>query len=409
MHSIFMETLKFKDKIILSVSELSNILNSLISEAFQEVYVEGEISNLKTYSSGHMYFLLKDEKAQIRGIIFRDVAVKFKFKLENGLKVICYGRIEYYSPRGEINFIVYEVTPKGIGELQLAFEQLKKKLEQEGLFDPKRKKAIPLLPQRIGVVTSPDGAAIRDILTVIKRRFANVEIILYPVKVQGDTAKDEIAEGIKFLNEKFPYLDVLLIGRGGGSIEDLWAFNEEVVARAIAASKIPTISCVGHEIDYTIADYVADLRAPTPSAAAEIVVKSKEDLIHRVESLKIRLLQHIRQTFRFYYHRFIQLSKSRVLSNPRVIYEDKIQKILDFENKLLTFLKHYIELKFNKLSLMKEKLNLLSPNNILSRGYAIVWYKNKALKDTKLLKKDSEVKIQLYKGKFTSVIKEILD
>jgi len=407
MKTLGMNNLK-KEKIILTVSQLSDILKGLVEEAFYEVWVEGEISNLKTYSSGHVYFLLKDEKAQIKGIIFRETTKKFKFKLENGLKVICYGRIEYYSPRGEVNLIVYDITPKGIGELQLAFEQLKKKLEQEGLFDPKRKRPIPLLPQRIGVVTSPYGAAIRDILTVIRRRFANVEVILYPVKVQGEGAKEEIAEGIRFLNEHFPYLDVLLIGRGGGSIEDLWAFNEEIVARAIFASKIPTISCVGHEIDYTIADFVADLRAPTPSAAAEIVVKSKEELIHRIESLRIRLLQHVKQTFRLYYHRFQKLTTSRVLNNPQIFYEDKIQKVLDFESKILVSVKHYIEINWHILNLLKQKLYLLSPENILSRGYAIIWHNNKILKDTKKVKKDNELKVRVYKGEFTAKVKDII-
>lgn len=397
-----------KDKIILTVSQLNNLLKTLVEEAFQEIYVEGEISNLKPYSSGHLYFSLKDEKAQIKCVLFRDVSKKLKFKLENGLKVVCYGRIDYYAVRGEIDLVVYDVSPKGLGELQLAFEQLKKKLEKEGLFDEKRKRKIPLLPQRIGVVTSPDGAAIRDILTVIRRRFANVEIVLYPVKVQGETAKDEIVEGIRFLNENFPYLDVLLVGRGGGSIEDLWAFNEEVVARAIAASKIPVISCVGHEIDYTIADFVADLRAPTPSAAAELVVKSKEDLIHKIENLKIRLVQHIKQLIKFYSTKLKNLQESRVLRSPQIFYEDKIKEILELENDILLYTKHYLEKLYSRLNLYKEKLLLLSPQNILARGYAIVWHKNHILKDTSSLNEKDEVEIQLYKGRFISTVKTII-
>lgn len=397
-----------ENKIIFTVTQLSNVLKTLLEEAFQEVWVEGEISNLKLYSSGHIYFVLKDEESQIKGIIFRDTIKKLKFSLENGLKVVCYGRIEYYSPRGEINLISYDVLPKGIGALQLAFKQLKKKLEQEGLFDTKRKKPIPLLPQRIGVVTSPDGAAIRDILTVIRRRFANVEIILYPVKVQGEGAKEEIAEGIRFLNEKFPDLDVLLIGRGGGSVEDLWAFNEEIVARAIANSKIPTISCVGHEIDYTIADYVADLRAPTPSAAAEIVVKNKEDLLHKIENLKIRLLQNIKQVFKIYYHKLERLANSRVLLEPRIFYEDKIRKILDLENKIFVFIKHYLEVKTHKVNLLKEKLNLLSPQNVLSRGYAVVWCRDHIINDISKLRTNDEVKVQLYNGVFFSTVNKIV-
>jgi exodeoxyribonuclease VII large subunit len=399
--------MKLENKLVFTVSQLNNILNDLIESAFQTVYVEGEISNLKPYSSGHVYFILKDEKAQIRGIIFRDTVNKLKFELKDGLKIICYGRIDYYTVRGEINLVVYEIIPKGIGELQLAFEQLKKKLEQEGLFDVKRKKKIPMLPQKIGLVTSPDGAAIRDILTVIRRRFTNVEILLYPVKVQGETAKDEIAEGIKFLNENFPYLDVLLVGRGGGSIEDLWAFNEEVVARAIAASKIPVISCVGHEIDYTIADYVADLRAPTPSAAAELVVKSKEELKHKIENYAVRLVQNVRQLLNFYQNKAQQIATRRIFVSPQVFYEDKIEELLDIEKKLSIFVKHFLEVNLHKINLYREKLNLLSPNNVLSRGYAIVWYKNKVVKDVNILKLKDAVKVQLYKGEFVSEVKNI--
>jgi len=394
-------------KLVLTVSQLSNVLKDLVESAFEKVYVEGEISNLKFYSSGHLYFILKDEKAQIKAIIFREVVNKIRFELQDGLKIICYGRVDYYAARGEINLIVYEVIPKGIGELQLAFEQLKRKLEQEGLFDTKRKKKIPMLPQRIGVVTSPDGAAIRDILTVIKRRFANVEILLYPVKVQGETAKYEIAEGIKFLNEKFPHLDVLLVGRGGGSIEDLWAFNEEVVARAIAASKIPIISCVGHEIDYTIADYVADLRAPTPSAAAELVVKSKEELKHKIENYAIRLVQNVKQLINFYQNKLRQITTRRIFVSPQVFYEDKIKDLLNIEKKLYIFVKHFLEVNKQKINLYQEKLNLLSPQNVLSRGYAIVWYKNSVLKNVDLLKLNDEVKVQLYKGEFLAEVKKI--
>jgi exodeoxyribonuclease VII large subunit len=399
--------MKLENKLVLTVSQLNNILKNLVESAFQTVYVEGEISNLRTYSSGHVYFILKDEKAQIKGIIFRETINKLKFELKDGLKIICYGRIDYYIVRGEVNLVVYEIIPKGIGELQLAFEQLKKKLEQEGLFDIKRKKKIPMLPQKIGVVTSPDGAAIRDILTVIRRRFANVEILLYPVKVQGETAKDEIAEGIRFLNENFPYLDVLLVGRGGGSIEDLWAFNEEVVARAIAASKIPVISCVGHEIDYTIADYVADLRAPTPSAAAELVVKSKEELKHKIENYAIRLVQNVKQVINFYKNRIQQIATRRIFVSPQVFYEDKIKELLDIEKKMYIFVKHFFEVNTQKISLYKEKLNLLSPLNVLSRGYAIVWYKNNIVKDVNMLKLNDEVKVQLYKGEFVSEVKKI--
>ena len=246
----------------------------ILEEQFADIWLEGEISNYKgVASSGHCYFCLKDAGAQVDAVAFRGVMASLRFKLEEGLKVLMRCRVSLYLQRGRFQIIASAIEPQGAGALQLAFEQLKKKLESEGLFDPSRKKPIPSLPQKIGIVTSPTGAAIRDMLTVINRRFANVEILIYPVKVQGEGAKDEIAEAVQYLNQHHADLDVLLVGRGGGSIEDLWAFNEEIVARAIAASQIPVISCVGHEVDFTIADFVADLRAPTPSAAAELVVK----------------------------------------------------------------------------------------------------------------------------------------
>ncbi len=396
-----------KEKTVLTVTQLNTILKTLIEEAFREIYVEGEISNLKQYVSGHMFFSLKDATSQIQCIMFRENVARLKFQLSNGLKCICYGRIDLYIPRGEHRFIVYEITPQGLGALQLAFEQLKKKLEKEGLFAQERKKKIPLLPQRIGIVTSPSGAAIRDILTVIRRRFANVEILLYPVKVQGEGAAEEISEGIKFLNEHFPYLDVILVGRGGGSIEDLWAFNEEIVARAIANSKIPIISCVGHEIDYTIADFVADLRAPTPSAAAELVVKNKEELVQKLNRYKKFLYQYLKQKVDLYIYRFNKLSSSKIFVQPKIYFEEKLQQIVEIEKKLILHLKHFIEIKFHKLNLLKEKLLLLSPENILSRGYAMVWYNNKILKDTKILSLGDEVLVKLCKGEFVSIVKEI--
>ncbi len=395
------------EKNILTVTQLNTILKNLLEETFSEIYVEGEISNYKTYSSGHTYFSLKDETSQIACIIFRDVIKKFKFDLNNGIKVTCYGRIDLYLPRGEHRFIIYDVIPKGVGALQLAFEQLKKKLESEGLFDIKRKKKIPFLVQKIGIVTSPSGAAIRDILSVIKRRFANVEILVYPVKVQGESAAEDIAKGIKFFNKNFSNLDVLLIGRGGGSIEDLWAFNEEVVARAIAESKIPTISCVGHEIDYTIADYVSDLRAPTPSAAAELVVHNKSDLKNKMDNYKIRLVQSIKQKFNSQYYRLKSLISYRIINKPFLLFEDKYQKIVDLENRLNIFIKHFVENKVQIINLLKQKLNLLSPNNVLSRGYSIVRFKGNIVKDTKTIKLNDEIDIQFYIGKIKAQVKSV--
>jgi len=395
------------EKNVLTVTQLNIILKNLLEESFREIYVEGEVSNFKEYSSGHIYFSLKDDTSQIQCIIFRDVNKNFKFKISNGLKLICYGRIDLYLPRGEHRFIIYDVIPKGIGALQLAFEQLKKKLELEGLFEQNRKKKIPFLPQKIGIITSPNGAAIRDILSVIRRRFANVEILLYPVKVQGEGASEDIAEGINFLNTNFPQLEVILLGRGGGSIEDLWAFNEEIVARAIVSSKIPIISCVGHEIDYTIADYVADLRAPTPSAAAELVVKNKEEIIDKINNYKIRLVQSIKQKFNQYYYRLKTISNFKFFTKPKILFEDKEQHIVDIENRMHIFIKHFLDKRFQDINLLSQKLKLLSPQNVLARGYSIVWLGDKILKDKKSIKLDDEIKVQLYNGKIIAQVKGI--
>jgi exodeoxyribonuclease VII large subunit len=273
---------------ILTVSQLTAEIKDILESSFDEVWVEGEISNLRRPPSGHLYFTLKDEKSQIRGVLFKMQSRYLRFELEDGQYVICWGRVGIYERRGEYQLILDYVEPKGIGSLQLAFEQLKGRLGEEGLFDEERKRPLPMLPQRIGIVTSPTGAVIRDMLHILRRRFENIEIVLYPVKVQGAGAADEIAQGIEYLGEQGG-VDVIIVGRGGGSLEDLWAFNEEVVARAIFASPVPIISAVGHETDFTIADFVADVRAPTPSAAAEIAVREKGDLLRMLNDRVTRM------------------------------------------------------------------------------------------------------------------------
>src|SRR5579862_6676929 len=263
------------------VSELTESISELLERAFPDVWVEGEVSNCHAAQSGHIYFTLKDARSQIRCVCFRDQARMLKFRPEDGLHVTVRGSLGVYEPRGEYQIYVTVIEPVGAGALQIAFEQLKKKLQDEGLFDAARKRPLPVLPRCIGVVTSPTGAAIRDILRVLKRRFANVHVQIYPVKVQGEGAAAEVAAGLRHFN-RAKFADVVIVARGGGSLEDLWAFNEEVVARAIADSKIPVISGVGHETDFTIADFVADLRAPTPTAAAELVSPHRDDLLGQV-------------------------------------------------------------------------------------------------------------------------------
>jgi exodeoxyribonuclease VII large subunit len=278
---------------ILSVAQLTAQLRTLLEERFFEVWVEGELSNCKVWNTGHMYFTLKDRHAQIRGVMFRTALARLRFKPQDGLRVVARGRVSVYDPKGEYQLVCEHFEPEGLGARQLAFEQLKERLAKEGLFDPRRKRTLPALPRKIGVVTSLDGAAVRDIIQVLRRRYANAHIVIRPARVQGDGAAMDIARGLLQIG-KVKGVDVVIVGRGGGSIEDLWAFNEEVVARAIAGCPVPTISAVGHETDVTIADFVADLRAPTPSAAAEMVVTRKDDFCSHIDRMAHRVTTAMR-------------------------------------------------------------------------------------------------------------------
>lgn len=356
---------------IYSVSELSQGIKYLLETSFRELWVEGEISGLKVSSLGHTYFDLKDATSNISGVMFRGFATGLKFDLENGLLVRVRGNITTYDKQSKYQLMAKEIQPAGQGPLQLAFEQLKKKLQAEGLFDAARKRPIPALPQKIAVVTSPTGAAIRDILSILKRRYANLHIIIAPVKVQGAGAKEEIAQAIKDLNG-IPDIDVMLVGRGGGSMEDLWAFNEEIVARAIAGSKIPVISCVGHETDFTIADFVSDLRAPTPSAAAELVVKSKVELAANIAGLERRLLQSLRIYYENLQGKFRRLISSRPMVNPLALLERPIRRLDGAVEGLVDGSADRIRCCEEKLNLAREKLRALSPLFPLRKGYAIV-------------------------------------
>ncbi len=273
---------------VLTVSELTEQLRRTVEERFPAVWVEGEVSNFKLHGSGHAYFTLKDDGAQLRAVLFRTRTRRLRFEPRDGQHVLAFGSLEVYAQRGEYQLVVELLEPRGLGALQLAFEQLKARLAAEGLFDPGRKRALPRFPRKIGIVTSLDGAALRDMLRVIGRRFTGLHIVVAPARVQGEGAAEEIARGLADLNQ-LGDVDVIIVGRGGGSLEDLWAFNEEAVARAIAASKAPVISAVGHEVDFTIADFVADLRAPTPSAAAELVVREKQGVVDGLRGLRERL------------------------------------------------------------------------------------------------------------------------
>ena len=278
---------------ILTVGELTGRIRGLLEHQFFEVWVEGELSNCKVWNTGHLYFTLKDAAAQVKGVMFRSSLARLRFKPQDGLRVVARGRITVYDPKGEYQLLCEHFEPEGLGARQLAFDQLKERLAAQGLFDPRRKRALPSLPRKIGVVTSLEGAAVRDIIKVLRRRYANAHIVIRPTRVQGEGAALDIARGLSAI-ARVPGVDVVIVGRGGGSIEDLWAFNEEVVARAIAGSPVPTIAAVGHETDVTIADFVADVRAPTPSAAAEMVVARKDDFCGHIDRLSHRLTAAMR-------------------------------------------------------------------------------------------------------------------
>ena len=318
---------------VYTVSELTMRIKATLEEGFPMVWVEGEISNLRTPGSGHAYFTLKDEGAQLSAVLFRGRGRRVRFDLEDGMQVLAFGGLDVYAARGQYQLVVEMMEPKGLGALQLAFEQLKRKLEAEGLFDEARKRPLPAFPRVIGIVTSPTGAAVRDMLNVIGRRFGDLRILIAPVRVQGDEAPREIVQALHNL-QAVPDLDVVIVGRGGGSIEDLWAFNDERVARALAACRVPVISAVGHETDFTIADFVADLRAPTPSGAAELVVREKLAVIETLVDLYARLKQAVTADVGARRERVEFLLRRRVLTDPARALRDLYRRLDELGGRL---------------------------------------------------------------------------
>ena len=389
-----------------TVSEITREIRTSLEHKFSNIGVLGEISNVRKPGSGHVYLTLKDKNSQLQAVVFRNTASRIKFELKDGMEVISFGSVTVYEPRGQYQLIINKIEPKGVGALQLAFQQLKEKLEKEGLFDHAHKKEIPFIPKKIGIVTSPTGAAIKDILNIIDRRFANVEVLIYPVKVQGEGAAQEIAEAITELNN-YSDIDVIISGRGGGSLEDLWAFNEEIVARSIYNSKIPVISAVGHEIDLTIADLVADKRALTPSEAGELVVPRKDLLIEKTEKFKTRLLQSLTGKLRFSKEKLDRIANSYVIRQPFDRLNRWQQSLDEFAQRLNLNITHALNTEREKLSGIAGKLESLSPLNVLKRGYTITTRQedNKSLRDIKNLSKGDKIKTNLSKG---SIISEIL-
>ena len=391
----------------------------------QTLFLKGEISNFKGHTRGHLYFTLKDEGSRINAVMFSSSASKLNFVPKDGMKVLVVGRVSVYEPNGGYQIYINEMQEDGVGNLYLKFEELKKKLSQEGLFDPIYKKEIPKFPTRIGIVTAPTGAAIRDILSTIKRRFPSVETMLFPALVQGELAANDIVEQIRRADDY--NLDVLIVGRGGGSIEDLWSFNEEIVARAIFAARTPIISAVGHEIDFTISDFVADLRAPTPTGAAEMAVPNIVDVRNFLNQLDIRLNKDVQNILEINGKKLDTYKKSYVLTNPLAAFEIKEQKLDNLFNDLNNKIKHILDIRIKKLDNIKSnytlnnpdtlinqfnnsyemllnKLNLLNPLSVLSKGYSVVNKNGKAIKDIKDIKINDKINIKLHKGTIDAIV-----
>lgn len=397
------------ERYILSISELTKNIKSILEGNFPNVWVEGEVSNLKIPISGHMYFTLKDEDSQIRAVMFRSRLFFLQCKLEDGMKIIVRGSVTVYEKRGDYQILVEELQPAGIGSLYVALEQLKQRLKKEGLFDVSHKKPIPLIPQRIGIITSPTGAVIRDILNIITRRFYNIDVLINPVRVQGKEAPGEIVQAIREFNQLDKKPDVVIVARGGGSIEDLWAFNDELVAKAIFDSKIPIISAVGHETDFTIADFVADLRAPTPSAAAELVVENKEALNEALNSLLIRLKNTINAQLVQFLSRLQRCQQSPIFRHPYQNIFQLQQRVDDANNTLLLLVVHWLEQRKAQVQNFTDRLTTLSPLAILERGYSITskLHTDELIKDVAKVKIGDDLKIKVHHGEMIAKVESI--
>lgn len=411
---------------VLSVSEINKAVRSTLEGQFKLIWVKGEISNFKPHSSGHWYFGLKDAKAQISAVMFRGFNGHVKFRPKDGMEVIVRGKVTVYEPRGTYQIFCELMEPVGAGAMQLAFEQLKAKLQAEGLLDPERKRPIPMLPQHVAVVTSPTGAAIKDILNVLGRRFKSLQVTLIPAVVQGAQAPASIVSAINMANQ-LRDVDVLIVGRGGGSIEDLWAFNDEAVARAIASAKVPTISAVGHEIDFTIADFVADLRAPTPSAAAELVCRSAAELTERLGFLKQHLVKSIQhalvtagQRWRHASQRLVdpkrrlqdlsircdELVQRLTLAVERY-FELPEQRLLALTTQLRTFMRARFDRSNAQLSQAMAVLDSMSPLRVLDRGFAVALKEERVLKSADQVKVGDQLEVRLSRGRIWAEVNKI--
>jgi exodeoxyribonuclease VII large subunit len=409
----------------LSISELNRQIRDLVEGQYPVLWVRGEISNFKAHTSGHHYFSLKDSKSQVSAVMFRGFNQHLRFRPEDGMEVLVRGKVTVYEPQGKYQIFCETMEPVGAGALQAAFEQLKKKLEKEGLFQVERKRPLPALPQHVALVTSPTGAAIRDMLNVLRRRFRGLRITLVPCRVQGDRAAGEIVKALE-LAQRLPDVDVIIAGRGGGSIEDLWCFNEESVARAIATCRVPVISAVGHEIDFTIADFVADRRAPTPSAAAELVVQNAAELLQRVQLAQRGLVAHIQ--------RQLQQSASalrateRRLIDPKRRLQDLALRLDEFISRLETAMRRELTAQRQRVELLQTglkgpiltlmarsrgraqtaagQLESLSPLRVLARGYGVVRREGEIVRQSDQVQVGDRLSIELSRGQINARVEE---
>jgi len=395
-----------RDQHIYTVSEITQVIKGLLEEKVGEIWLEGEISNFKAATSGHFYFSLKDQGALILAAMFAHANKSLKFNLEDGQKVICFGKVDVYGPRGQYQIIVERIEPKGVGAQQLAFEQLKKKLNQEGLFDAGHKKPLPQMPFAVGIVTSSKGAAVRDILQILKKGAYGVDVILRSVRVQGEPAANEIASAIADLNS-LKHLDLIIVSRGGGSTEDLWSFNEEIVVRAIYNSRLPVISAVGHQINTTLSDLAADVFVETPSAAAKMIVDKKNALLAQLSEFRYQLDFSINSTISDLKNRLTAFT--HMLKSPRDHLLEKQQQIDELFSGLNYNIRHALELAQQRESGLIQRLEALSPLAILSRGYSlsVLLPQGAILKDAGMIKPGDKLKTVLAKGAFTSLVQEV--
>jgi len=393
---------------VYSVTEITQTIRFLLEDALPQVWIEGEISNCKRHTSGHLYFSLKDAVAQVACVMWRGKSLGLPFEPRDGMQVIILGSLTVYERQGKYQIDVHRIRPAGSGMLQEAFERLKRRLAEEGLFDPARKRPIPEFPRRIGIVTSATGAALQDIRSVIDRRFGDVHLILTPVSVQGETAAEEIAHAIRVFNT-WGNADVLIVGRGGGSVEDLQAFNQEIVARAIFESGIPVISAVGHDIDFSISDFVADLRAPTPSAAAELVVPDREALRERIRQITLRMTQAMTGRLAWHRGRVEAIGNSWAFRRPGDRVREYRLRIDDLSRQLELRMRESVNASRSRLDALQGKLGVLDPGSVLARGYSITTLirDGRIVRDAAELRESDSIRIRFARGAARSIIQTV--